>query len=235
MKELFSMPQVGVSHIQNNVPNMQISVLIQAFVILSVVLRTDPFRKEINEEWDRIAPITFYYGSEPALSNQISEISKEIRQFYFGNAEINLETEQNLTNLYTDALFLKGIQDTALLMAKHTPVYTGLFTQLRKDFSFTWFFGIKEILGMWELCWKKDLLALNHEWNIYLFNQGISHGDDLAFLFDGEEPYRQVNPAFVMKDVVDEDDVKTSKALVKMITSFAASGLVSNEQPREII
>ena len=94
-----------------------------------------------------MAPVTFLYEDDPGLFSHRKEVSKKIYKFYFGDDEITLAKQDNLTNLYTDSWFLNAIHKTALQLAKHTSVYTGLVTHLRTDFSVLSLFGVDEILG----------------------------------------------------------------------------------------
>jgi hypothetical protein len=116
-------------------------------ILISAVLRNEHLLKQLNEDWGNVAPITFYYEDDIGLSTYRKEVSKKLYKFYFGEDEISLVKQENLTNLYTDSWFLKGIHKTALQLAKHTSVYTGLITHLRKDWSSVSLFGINEVLG----------------------------------------------------------------------------------------
>jgi len=115
----------------------------------TVVLRTEGMRKELDEEFHRVAPITFGYRNEELLgrSGGLESLSSEIRHFYFGNKKIDLESADNLTNLYTDTWFMCGIHEMALHLGISMPVYTGLFAHVSEHFSLTRNFGIQEILG----------------------------------------------------------------------------------------
>lgn len=86
--------------------------------------------KQLNENWNSIAPLAFDYGKFPLASYQIQEITDKIRQFYFGSLSqpISLERNRiNLTNLYSDQLIIHSVHKAAMEMAKrgnkNSPVY----------------------------------------------------------------------------------------------------------------
>ena len=109
-------------------------------------------RTDMNQNWRRVAPITFSYGTDSELigdPERTDQVSDKIREFYFNNEEVSMANAQNLTNLYSDALFVRGIHKTALLLAKNTPVYTGMFTYIGGGYSTPSLFGITEVLGIY--------------------------------------------------------------------------------------
>jgi len=161
------------------------------------VLRIEPLRQQLNAEWERLAPLTFYYGDNPCLQNQ-TDLAKELRKFYLADAEATLNNEQNLTNLYTDALFLKGVNDAALGLAKYTKVHTGVFTHRRDDFSAINLMGIPALLG-------------------------VAHSDELGFLFNGARDGAPL-PLISTKDLATKDDLDLSHRLIKMYTHYATTG-----------
>jgi len=104
--------------------------------------------KKLNDEFGYAAPITFLYENNPGFQSHRKEVTKKIHKFYFGGEEITTDKFENLTNIYTDSWFLHGIHETALALAEHTTVYTGLITHRRKDFSMLSAFGVAKNFGM---------------------------------------------------------------------------------------
>jgi len=88
------------------------------------------------------------FGGDARLEGRSKEIAQKIRKFYFDNQEISLELEEALTDLYSDVWFNYAGHETALLLAKYTPVYAGLISHRRKDFNIlSAFLGIKDPRG----------------------------------------------------------------------------------------
>jgi len=135
----------------------------------------------MNEDWDRVAPITFQFANIPEFQDRPLQIAQKLQEFYFEYKEINLEREANLTNLYTDSWFLHGVTQSALNMAKVMPVYTGLVFHPRKDFSILSTVGITENLGKKLWCVKYQPNSINFD---FLFRRHITPGrNSVSFQF----------------------------------------------------
>ncbi|XP_053989961.1 carboxylic ester hydrolase-like, partial [Hylaeus volcanicus] len=52
--------------------------------------------KELNDNWNRLAPIIFYYERDTPRSNYISN---ELRKFYFGDEPIDTDTIEALSRV----------------------------------------------------------------------------------------------------------------------------------------
>lgn len=85
-------------------------------------MKNPELQRNMNEDWNTVAPITLLYDHH-APPEQLVDISRRIRGYYFGGGTIGRETFKNLTNLYSDRYFNHGVKKAALLMAKWTPVY----------------------------------------------------------------------------------------------------------------
>ncbi|XP_053985421.1 uncharacterized protein LOC128879892 [Hylaeus volcanicus] len=83
--------------------------------------------QEINDNWNRVAPILFYYERDTPRSNYIS---RELRRFYFNNQPIDSNTMQGLSEVYADGIIIFSMYRTAKLMASKSkqPVYFYKFT-----------------------------------------------------------------------------------------------------------
>ncbi|KAF2887003.1 hypothetical protein ILUMI_19169, partial [Ignelater luminosus] len=81
--------------------------------------------EELDRDFDRLAPIIFMYEDNPKKA----EISKKLKNYYFGNKNIDDSTKTKLTNLFSDAWFVYPHAATVHLHAKYTshPVYSYLF------------------------------------------------------------------------------------------------------------
>jgi hypothetical protein len=105
----------------------------------------------MNEDWNTVAPITLLYDRTPnADQSDLTDISRTIRGFYFGQQRIDSSTLKNLTHLYSDRFFNHGVKQAALLQAKYIPVYAGIFG-FHGDWSIlNLFFGdaFKEPIGV---------------------------------------------------------------------------------------
>jgi hypothetical protein len=114
--------------------------------------------RELNENWNKIAPLTFMFeGNIP--KSKWNDASEEIRTFYFGskNGELNVD---DLEILYTDRLFLHGTRTAVLHLAKETTVYPYIFNH--------WVSGV----GFGKLLDEKH-------------KGKIIHGDDGFYAFSG--------------------------------------------------
>ncbi|XP_076231278.1 uncharacterized protein LOC143177296 [Calliopsis andreniformis] len=113
------------------------------------------YYRDMNDNWKRIAPISFMYERDTPRSEYIS---KELRQFYFHGQPINSANKDGLAHIYADSVIIFPMYRGAKLMAKYSrePVYFYEFTyQGRYSFS------------MWNATTP----------------YGVVHHDDLQYLF----------------------------------------------------
>ncbi|CAG7829147.1 unnamed protein product [Allacma fusca] len=87
------------------------------------VMSKNDILARMNQHWNAVAPTLFYYDTWNITSAEKDTISNKIRKFYFGDKPIGGTTRQNLTNLYSDRLFVQGIFDTVELHSNFAPVY----------------------------------------------------------------------------------------------------------------
>ena len=102
---------------------------------------------DINDNWEHVAPITFWYDEDPNLKYDKETIARKIKKFYFNNEPVSHSTFQNLTDVYTDAWFYRGIRDTALIMGKHTDVYLAVINHESKTLSTSQLVGTPGVYG----------------------------------------------------------------------------------------
>lgn len=58
----------------------------------------------------------------------MNEISRRIREFYFGDQPIGKETLKRFSDLYSDRFFVQGLFELAESHAKYAPVYPYVVT-----------------------------------------------------------------------------------------------------------
>ena len=127
----------------------------------TAVLRNATVLNQLNQQFNRIAPITLVYDEDPAIHpSRWPDISNKIRNFYFpNNAEIDNHTKQALIDMYSDRWFVHGIEEEALNLARYVNVYPYILSYTGAS-SVLEVYGIKEALG-------------------------VAHGDDIQYFFDG--------------------------------------------------
>ncbi|ODM96734.1 Esterase FE4 [Orchesella cincta] len=83
-----------------------------ATMYAGTVLSNEEWRKELDEEWDRIAPKAVGYDVHFTPEQQ-KAVSDGLRQLYFGTNAIGQETAQELVDFYSDHI-LHGVHKAAL-------------------------------------------------------------------------------------------------------------------------
>ncbi|XP_053670190.1 juvenile hormone esterase [Anopheles nili] len=158
-------------------------------------------RRSINENWDHALPISLYYDHHK-LSRQ-REITQLINDFYFNNQKLTQQTEKNLTNLYSDAWFLAGMDEYLRIrflnnsqrqsQVKAGPTFVYLFAQ-KASASFTEIFkGGKE--------------------NYY----GVCHAEELQYLFPiAKDLFHSAVPT--------DEEHKVRRIITKLWVNFARTG-----------
>lgn len=112
--------------------------------------------QELNDEWYRLAPIILFYERDTPRSHHIS---RELRKFYFQDRPINSATNKEVGQLYGDGIIIFPMYRAAKLFATYSkqPVYFYKFT-FKSRYSF-------------------------QMWNDTTPFDGVSHQDDLQYLF----------------------------------------------------
>jgi len=162
----------------------------------AVILRQEKLMNDLNREWGRVAPITFHYNQDPILKGHTKEVSIKLKQFYFNNEPVSQSTAENLTNIYTDVWFYRGIRETAIRMGMYTDIYLGVIARPHSDFSTLQLLGITEVLG-------------------------VAHADDLSYLFSNGN-LKDPLPLLARKQT--SSDAEFSKGLVKQVANFIKTG-----------
>nr|CAH7758728.1 unnamed protein product [Callosobruchus chinensis] len=86
------------------------------------VVNNETLTKEMNEDWDRIAPIAFIYERG---TNQSLKVSRAIRKFYLNDKPVSKSNREALGKIYTDSIETFPINRAVKLMAQYNskPVY----------------------------------------------------------------------------------------------------------------
>ncbi|XP_066908800.1 juvenile hormone esterase-like [Halyomorpha halys] len=126
--------------------------------------------KWYNDNFEKVAPISYQYVS--SASNP-DEVTRKIKQYYFGNKEITAADWLNITLAYSDSWFTAGILDAA---NKHTGDvyfyyfdYIGEYSYTPKNKTLAIGAGhSEEILYIWFKTFAPDLKGSDLELSIKL-------------------------------------------------------------------
>ncbi|ODM91504.1 Esterase FE4 [Orchesella cincta] len=147
--------------------------------------------QELNNEWNKIAPLTFSYDIHFPVEN-LAEISQKVKKFYFGSEPITLKNKQALADLYSDTWFLLPSISVAGELARNgVSVYPYIFSY--------W--------GSWTL---RSFFTQRAD-DVY---EGLTgHGDDIQYLFPGLMLIPPLKPG--------SEQEEFSRNFVNLWTSFA--------------
>lgn len=175
----------------------------ELFFFISDILNNTETLSKLNTEWDTLAPIMLMYkdvADDPKL------VSRKIRDFYFGDKEINEDTRLELAQIWTDIFFIAYAQGEAKTLCKQLPVYFYAFKHAPKT-SIWEFFDYRL-----DTFFKKDGKPATFSY----------HMDELQYLFPikNEEEFANMD----MEITKEDDDFPLSQGMVKLWTSFAETG-----------
>lgn len=156
-------------------------------------LRNGELVKELNDNFQKIAPISLLY-EETCPDSLKDEVTRKIRKFYLGERQIDSSTRFELVNMYSDAWF-NHAADTSVryyLETQSSPIYYYYFAY-KGSASFSRIFGDP----------TKDY--------------GVSHADDLQYLFPVGEQLFQDTP-------LTEEDHRMVDVLTSLWFNFANTG-----------
>jgi juvenile-hormone esterase len=154
--------------------------------------------KALNENFKTL--ITQLLALQVSVGENTTSLYDNMINFYLGgksSIDVNdPKSVQGFIDLYTDRSFTYGTYQTAILQSQkgHTPIWMYNF-----DYRGQYSYG-------------DQFAATTNDIN---FNWGVSHCDDLLYLFK--------SPA-LFPDLAKESDLKMSEALVTMWTNFAIHG-----------
>lgn len=151
---------------------------------------------DLLKSWNRALPISLYYNHHSVEKKQ--EMTRKINEFYFKNQKLTLNTQQNLTNLYTDSWFFHAMIDYIKLR----------FSNEQRANTFVYLFTHKGS------CSFTEIFKGGSE-TFY----GTSHAEELQYLF----PIRK-DLSYFFNSIPSEEDKKVSKMITKLWVNFAYSG-----------
>ncbi|XP_021944608.1 esterase E4 [Folsomia candida] len=125
---------------------------------LATILTTPKRLTQLDQEWSKLAPLTFHYSQ---TASHPSNVSASIREHYFGKKNISLETKDKLITALTDRNFIYCTAQAASLQSKFSPVYL----------YHLGYVGGHSFLDEWNV--RKDLNVT-----------GVVHGDELQYFFN---------------------------------------------------
>lgn len=108
---------------------------VYGFMYFTAILRDKPALKELNENWNDLAPIVYLFDDLNVTRDVQNNISSSIRSFYLDGKDAGNETADGFVNSHTDRYFALGPYEEAQLHSKVAPVYHYLFS-FAGDFSF---------------------------------------------------------------------------------------------------
>nr|AWW17119.1 carboxylesterase E4 [Subpsaltria yangi] len=128
--------------------------------------------------------------------DQREALTQKIRQFYFNNEKVDKTKLKGFVDLLGDHLFIYPTVETVRkLVEKKNYVYLYNFVHRADRYKDFW----------------------PHEVSTNLGYTGVSHGEELAFLFYSDRPVQNLTDT-------NSDDYKTMKKMVKLWTTFARLG-----------
>ncbi|XP_043477786.1 venom carboxylesterase-6-like [Leptopilina heterotoma] len=149
--------------------------------------------KELNDNFEKIAPLSLLY-EDVCPKHLIKNVTKSIRKFYLGDRNIDESTRLEVTHMYSDAWFIIGADNAVRdhLDVLSSPIYYYYFAY-RGSVSFSRIFGDE------------------------VRDYGVSHADDLQYLFPVGEQLFQETP-------LSAEDNKIIDVITELWVNFANSG-----------
>jgi len=155
------------------------------------ILTTPKRLNQLDQDWNKLAPLIFHY-SQTAVNP--SNVSEQVREYYFGKGKITEENKEKLVIALTDRNFIQCTANAALAQAKFGPVY--LYTLSLQ--------GAQSFLDEWEV---RDKLNM----------RGVVHNDELPFLFNlGLKSFPELKKG--------DKITPFSEKMIKIWTTFAKNG-----------
>ncbi|KAF2900148.1 hypothetical protein ILUMI_06038, partial [Ignelater luminosus] len=145
---------------------------------------------ELNANFSRIAPFVFLYDE---IATDTDYVTRKIKEFYFANETITNFSRTELTDLFTDCWFLTGANNALWLHLNYTdqPVYYYVFGY-RGNYSYA--------------SWSE----------VDSYDYGVSHTDDLLYLFSPQAVFPDYEPS--------ASDNRVRDILTELWVNFATFG-----------
>ncbi|XP_059619414.1 juvenile hormone esterase-like [Phlebotomus argentipes] len=167
-----------------------------AYVTASI-LGKPRFVQDLHERWNEVLPLLLYYNNFNEAKR--AEITSSISNFYFGgkSGRLAMEVTQNFTDMFTDFIMLKGMDEYLRRRfqegTKSADTFVYLFSH-RGEGSFS------------------DILAGPNS-----MNYGVAHCDELLYLFPLlDKPIFRAAPSM--------QDIFIQERMVKLWVNFATTG-----------
>lgn len=153
--------------------------------------------ESLNANWDRALPISLNYDHHSV--DRQKEITAAISEFYFANRKLVPETNQNLTNLYSDAWFVAGFDEYLRIRLTKSK-------GKRVGSTFVYLFAHKGSASFTEI-------FKGGRENYY----GVCHAEELQYLFPiGKELFVSAIPT--------KNDIKMRELMTSLWVNFARTG-----------
>jgi len=175
-----------------------------------------------SNEWNQIAPKSFFYDDVIQDESRKSMMSTNIMKFYFESNRIGRESWANYSSIYTDRLYLAGIVESIMTQSSMMHIYPYQF-KFKGDHSYSeMMYGSYDVRHGKSSFWFGLLDRLYILLTIQIVNHyytAPSHFDELHYLFNWEWTRE-----YQMKGATPYWDM--SSKLVKLWASFAENGCV---------
>ncbi|CAG7821887.1 unnamed protein product [Allacma fusca] len=152
------------------------------------VLTNESLLQRFNSSWEKMAPLNLFYR---ASSVDIDEVSREVRNFYFGSEPISMNNKEKVIDLFSDRYFFTNTFSTVRLWTEGNPqdkpVYMYMFGYQGDNSILKSVNGISQVMG-------------------------VCHTDDLQYIFDSTFFPLGLKPG--------TDDESMSKRMVELLTTF---------------
>jgi len=152
---------------------------------------------KLDEEWKYLAPYLLHYSDAVADDKQKDFVSKEVREFYFGNDKITKKNFDKLIELASDRLFIYDLELSARLHSKAvvSPVYFYFYDYTSED---------------------ADSLAILFTGKPEKY--GVCHGDDIYLIFSNT--HVELPPKKFSKN-----DLKMRETLIDIWINYSSMGV----------
>lgn len=151
---------------------------------------------DLLKNWERALPISLYYDHHSYQKQE--EITKKIDEFYFNNQKLTIDTQKNLTDLWTDGWFFHAMIDYLKLR----------FSNEQRAKTFVYLFTHKGSASF------SEIFKAGSE-TYY----GTAHAEELQYLF----PIRK-DLHYFFNSIPTEQDKKLTKIITQLWYNFALTG-----------
>lgn len=162
-------------------------------------------RASLNENWDRALPVSLYYDHHLDRAH-VEDITGAIGSFYFNGRKLIKETEQNLTNLYSDAWFLAGMDEYLRIRLLEGPKRKSGGGGVQVGPTFVYLFAQRTAASFTEI-------FEGGKENYY----GVCHAEELQFLFP-------IAKDLFVTAVPTPEELEVRRVITKLWVNFARTG-----------